>query len=53
MGKALTEAMRSGIKVKEPTKKGGKLFAKAKPFDWGSNTEKTSSQVDDILYDNA
>ena len=30
-----------------------KLFARSRPFDWGKNTEKTSSPVDDILYDNA
>jgi hypothetical protein len=53
MGKALTEAMRIWIKAKGPTKKSGKLFAKVKPFDWGKNTKRTSSQVDDILYDSA
>ena len=53
MGKALTEAMQVWIRAKEHTKKGGKVFAKSRSFDWGKDTEKTSSQIDSILYDNA
>lgn len=53
MGKALTEAMQVWIQSKKRPKKGGKIFAKGRPFDWGKNTEKTSSQIDDLLYDNA
>jgi hypothetical protein len=53
MGKALTEAMRIWIQTKEHPKKGSKDLMKLRPFDWGKNTEKTSSQVDEILYGNA
>lgn len=53
MGKALTEAMQVWLKTKKYPKKSGKLFAKSRPFDWGKNAEKTSTQVDNILYDNA
>jgi len=53
MGKALTEAMQVWVKTKKHPKKDSKMFVKARPFDWGKNTEKTSTQIDDILYDNA
>ena len=53
MGKALTEAMQVWMRTKERPKKGSKIFARSRPFDWGKNTEKTSSKIDHILYDNA
>jgi len=53
MGKALTEAMRVWIQSKKHQKKDGKIFLRTRPFNWGKNTKKTSSQIDDILYDNA
>jgi len=51
MGQALTHAMKDWMKQKE---RSGKMdstsFLKAKPFDWGKGTEKTSEEIDDILY---
>lgn len=51
MGKALTEAMQNWLQSKKHPKKGSRLFAK--PFDWGKNTDKLSTQIDDILYADA
>jgi hypothetical protein len=53
IGKALTEAMQVWIRSKEHPKKTGRLLVNSRPFDWGKNTEKTSVQIDDILYDHA
>lgn len=53
MGKALTEAMQNWLQSKKHPKKSSGLFAKSKPFDWGKNTEKLSTQIDDILYADA
>ena len=51
MGRAITEAMQVWIRTKDKPKKGSRMFARAKPSDWGKNTEKTSTQIDDIMYD--
>jgi len=51
MGQALTKAMKYWIKQKERSEKidSSPLF-KIKPFDWGRGTEKTSKEIDDIVY---
>jgi len=51
MGQALTKAMKEWIRLKEISKKidSSSLF-KIKPFDWGRGTEKTSSEIDEIIY---
>ena len=51
MGQALTKAMKDWIKQKERSERIDltPLF-NAKPFDWGRGTEKTSKEIDDILY---
>jgi hypothetical protein len=43
--------MKAWIKQKERSEKidSGSLF-RVKPFDWGSGTEKTSKEIDDIVY---
>ena len=51
VGKALTLAMREWIK--KEGKKGTinpRNLLKIKPFDWGKGTEKTSKEIDEILY---
>lgn len=53
IGKALTEAMQVWMRTKEHPKKGGKILARSHSFDWGKNTERTSTQVDDIMSGNA
>lgn len=53
IGEALTEAMQIWIRTKEHPKKGCKILARSHSFDWGKNTERTSTQVDDIMYGNA
>ena len=51
MGQALTKAMKYWIKQKERSEKidSSSLF-KIKPFDWGRGTEKTSKEIDYIIY---
>lgn len=51
MGQALTHAMKDWMKQKERSEKiDSASLLKAKPFDWGKGTEKTSKEIDDILY---
>lgn len=52
MGQALTEAMRDWIKQKkiELEKIDAGILLRTKPFDWGRGTEKTSKEIDEILY---
>lgn len=50
MGQALTHAMKDWVKHKEQSGKMDSTTFKAKPFDWGKGTEKTSEEIDDILY---
>ncbi len=50
MGKALTEAMKRWLSEKEKTVD-PKVLLRAKPFDWGPGTERTSQKIDEILYD--
>ena len=51
MGQALTKAMKEWIRQKESSKKidSSSLF-RIKPFDWGKGKEKTSSEIDEIIY---
>lgn len=51
MGQAITKAMKDWIKQKERSEKidSGSLI-RVKPFDWGKGTEKTSKEIDDIIY---
>ncbi len=51
MGQALTKAMKDWIRQKERSERiDSSPFFKFKSFDWGRGTEKTSKEVDDILY---
>jgi len=51
MGQALTKAMKDWIRQKERSERiDSSQFLKFKPFDWGRGTEKTSKEIDDILY---
>ncbi|MHB8603158.1 MAG: hypothetical protein ACYC6W_11465 [Nitrosotalea sp.] len=51
MGQALTHAMKDWMKHKEQSEKmDSTQLLRAKPFDWGKGTEKTSMEIDDILY---
>jgi len=53
VGQALTLAMKEWLK-KEGKKKriDPKNLLRIKPFDWGKGTEKTSKEIDEILYGN-
>ncbi len=54
VGNALTAAMKQWTeeeKIKKYRHR-GKRAAKIKPFSWGKGTEKTSEDVDEILYGN-
>lgn len=50
MGDALTVAMKKWIREREKERVSVKALLKMKPFDWGRGTEKTSLEVDEILY---
>ena len=51
MGQELTHAMKEWMRQKEQLEKiDSTQFLRAKPFDWGKGTEKTSEEIDDILY---
>jgi len=53
VGKALTLAMREWIKKERKRKEiDPKNLLRMKPFDWGRGTEKTSKEIDEILYGN-
>jgi len=48
MGDALTLAMKTWMEKKD--KKMTRIKFKLKPFDWGKGTEKTSREIDKLLY---
>lgn len=50
MGEALTEAMKRWIKDEARKGPDPRLLLKVKSSDWGSGTEKTSKEVDEVLY---
>ncbi|MDI6826533.1 MAG: hypothetical protein QMD36_05125 [Candidatus Aenigmarchaeota archaeon] len=51
VGEALTLAMREWIKKgREGKGINPRNLLKIKPFDWGPGTEKTSKEIDEILY---
>ena len=50
MGQALTQAMKRWLREKGKTKVNPRMLLKIKPFDWGPGTEKTSEEIDEILY---
>jgi len=50
MGKALTQAMKRWLREKQKTKIKTKSLLRAKPFDWGPGSERTSIEIDEILY---
>lgn len=53
MGEALNLAMKYWLKERNVTKeKLLKTKSIVKPFDWGKGTEKTSKEIDEILYGN-
>ena len=47
---ALTNAMRTWLEKERRERKGNKHFLDLKPFDWGEGTERSSVEVDEILY---
>lgn len=50
LGDALTTAMKHLIEERKLEEKHEIKRPKVKPFDWGKGTEKTSEEVDKILY---
>ena len=50
MGQALTNAMKVWLRQKEKVNVNLRATVKIKPFDWGPGTEKTSEEIDKILY---
>ena len=51
VGKALTLAMREWIRKEKKRKMiNPRNMLKMKPFDWGKGTERTSKEIDEILY---
>lgn len=51
VGEALTLAMREWLKKEEKGKEiNPRNLLKIKPFDWGPGTERTSKEIDEILY---
>lgn len=50
MGDALTVAMKRWIKEERGEKVSPRHLIWVKPFDWGKGTEKTSIEIDKILY---
>lgn len=53
LGEAMTIAMENYLekrKLKKSNKQNIKELLKIKPFDWGKGTEKTSKEIDEILY---
>ena len=53
LGEALTEAMKKLMKEKHTNIKRDKVkyLLEVKPFNWGRGTEKTSNEIDEILYE--
>lgn len=49
VGEALSKAMRESLNEKT-TKKSAKILLEIKPFDFGKGTERTSEEIDEILY---
>ncbi len=50
MGKALTQAMKRWLREKEKVKVNPKILLRAKPFDWGAGSERTSKEIDEVVY---
>lgn len=50
LGEAITQAMEEALKKKDKHKRGNKALLNMKPFDFGPGTEKTSMEIDKILY---
>jgi len=50
MGKALTQAMKRWLREKEKATVDPKILLRAKPFDWGPGTERTSKEIDEVVY---
>ncbi len=51
VGEALTLAMKEWLEKEEKREKiNPKNLLKLKPFDWGPGTERTSEEIDEILY---
>lgn len=51
LGEAITFAMRRWLKEeREKEKTNPANLLRVKPFDWGKGTERTSKEIDEILY---
>ncbi len=50
LGNAVTKAMKFWVNKKGKEKHGKKSLLELNPFDWGAGTEKSSEEIDEILY---
>jgi hypothetical protein len=50
MGEALTLAMKRWIEERKKRRVNPKYLLEVKPFDWGKGSERTSVEIDEILY---
>ena len=50
VGEALTKLMKKALMEREKRKDSKIRLPRLKPFNWGPGTEKTSSEIDEILY---
>ncbi len=50
LGSALTRAMRFWLSKKGKEKRPEKSLLELKPIDWGKGTERSSVEIDEILY---
>ncbi|MEE8400536.1 MAG: hypothetical protein V3R86_00070 [Candidatus Hydrothermarchaeaceae archaeon] len=50
LGSAVTNAMKFWIDKKKKEKRPEKSLLNLKPIDWGLNTEKSSVEIDEMLY---
>jgi hypothetical protein len=50
LGRALTRAMKFWLDTKKREKRSKRSLLELKPFDWGADTEKSSVEIDEVLY---
>jgi len=50
LGSAVTKAMKFWLNHKERERRPKKSLLELKPIDWGEDTEKSSMEIDEILY---
>lgn len=52
VGQALNLAMKDWLKKEKKKEISPENLLKVKPFDWGRGTERTSKEVDEVIYGN-